>query len=45
LGSFSVMHSFTNDGDGAEPTGNLVHDTKGAIYGGTAYGPVFKIVP
>ncbi len=44
-GSFTVLHSFANTGDGAAPTGNLVHDSKGAIYGGTQYGPVFKIVP
>ncbi len=44
-GSFNVVHSFTNTGDGAQPTGNLVLDSAGAIYGGTAYGPVFKITP
>jgi uncharacterized repeat protein (TIGR03803 family) len=44
-GKFTLLHSFTNSGDGAQPTGNLVHDAAGAIYGGTAYGTVFKIVP
>jgi uncharacterized repeat protein (TIGR03803 family) len=44
-GTFTLLHSFTNTGDGAQPTGNLVHDAAGAIYGGTAYGTAFKIVP
>lgn len=44
-GKFSVVHSFTGGADGAQPTGNLVRDAAGAVYGGTAYGPVFKIVP
>ena len=44
-GKFTVLHSFANTGDGAVPQGGLVHDSKGAIYGGTEYGPVFKIVP
>jgi uncharacterized repeat protein (TIGR03803 family) len=44
-GGFSVIYSFTGGTDGAQPTGNLVHDSHGAIYGGTAYGTVFKIVP
>jgi uncharacterized repeat protein (TIGR03803 family) len=44
-GAFTVVHSFSNSGDGAQPTGNLVRDSTGAVYGGTAYGPVFKITP
>jgi uncharacterized repeat protein (TIGR03803 family) len=44
-GTFTLLYSFTNTGDGALPTGNLVHDATGAIYGGTAAGTVFKIVP
>jgi uncharacterized repeat protein (TIGR03803 family) len=44
-GSFSVVHTFADNGDGAEPTGNLVQNNHGTIFGGTAYGAVFKIVP
>ncbi len=44
-GAFTVVHSFTNTGDGAQPTGNLVQDSQAALYGGTATGQVFKIVP
>jgi uncharacterized repeat protein (TIGR03803 family) len=44
-GQFTVVHSFTNSGDGADPTGNLVQSADGAIYGGTSFGTVFKIVP
>jgi uncharacterized repeat protein (TIGR03803 family) len=44
-GGFSVVHTFANNSDGAEPTGNLVNDGYGMIYGGTASGTVFKIVP
>lgn len=45
LGVFTVVHNFTNSGDGAVPTGNLVQGANGAIYGGTSFGTVFKIVP
>jgi uncharacterized repeat protein (TIGR03803 family) len=44
-GAFTVVHSFANGSDGAAPTGNLVRDSAGAIYGGTASGPVFRITP
>lgn len=44
-GRFTVMHAFSGGSDGGNPTGALVHDTSGAIYGGTGYGTVFKIVP
>jgi uncharacterized repeat protein (TIGR03803 family) len=43
-GAFSVVHSFAGGTDGAQPTGNLVRGSSG-IYGGTATGAVFKIVP
>jgi len=42
-GKFSVEHDFTGGADGANPTGSLVHDASGAIYGATASGTVFKI--
>ena len=44
-GAFSVVHSFTGMADGQQPTGNLVQDSQGALYGGTGTGQVFKIVP
>lgn len=44
-GAFTVLHSFTGGSDGAVPTGNLVQDAKGVIFGGTDYGSVFKIKP
>jgi uncharacterized repeat protein (TIGR03803 family) len=44
-GAFAVIHSFSNSGDGAQPTGNLVRTSTGVIYGGTAYGTVFQITP
>lgn len=44
-GAFSVVHMFANSGDGAGPTGNLVRDGLGNIYGGTANGVVFKVAP
>ena len=44
-GQFATVHNFTNSGDGAVPTGNLVQGADGAIYGGTSFGTVFKIVP
>ncbi len=44
-GAFAVVHSFANGGDGEQPTGNLVQDSQGALYGGTGTGQVFKIVP
>jgi uncharacterized repeat protein (TIGR03803 family) len=42
-GRFQVEHSFTGGADGGSPTGSLVNDTSGAIYGGTRSGTVFKI--
>jgi uncharacterized repeat protein (TIGR03803 family) len=44
-GTFSVVHAFANGTDGAGPTGTLAQDGTGALYGGTATGQVFKIVP
>ena len=44
-GAFSVVHAFSNGKDGATPTGSLVHDASGALYGGTATGVVYRIVP
>ena len=44
-GQSTVVHTFTDNGDGAVPTGNLVQDTGSAIYGGTSDGTVFKVVP
>ena len=44
-GAFTVLHGFANMGDGEQPTGNLVQDSQGALYGGTGTGQVFKIVP
>ena len=44
-GGFSVVHAFANRGDGVQPTGNLVSDGQGVIYGGTGSGSVFKITP
>jgi uncharacterized repeat protein (TIGR03803 family) len=44
-GAFSLVHSFSNTGDGAQPTGNLVRDGAGVIYGGTNAGSVFAINP
>jgi uncharacterized repeat protein (TIGR03803 family) len=42
-GKFSVIHAFTGQTDGAYPTGNLVRDNDGALYGGTTSGQVFRI--
>lgn len=44
-GAFTVVHSFTDTGDGEQPTGNLVQDSQTSLYGGTGTGQVFKIVP
>jgi uncharacterized repeat protein (TIGR03803 family) len=42
-GTFEVVHFFTNHTDGKLPTGSLVHDASGAIYGGTQTGTIFRI--
>ena len=44
-GTLTVLHAFTGASDGANPTGNLAIDPAGALYGGTATGQIFKIVP
>jgi uncharacterized repeat protein (TIGR03803 family) len=44
-GKFTVLHAFTNGTDGRTPTGMLVHDGNGVIYGGTASGQIFSITP
>ena len=44
-GGFKAVYVFTGKSDGSHPTGNLVHDSSGAIYGGTESGTIFKIVP
>jgi uncharacterized repeat protein (TIGR03803 family) len=44
-GQFTVVHTFTDSGDGSVPTGNLVQGTNGTIYGGTSFGTVFEVVP
>lgn len=43
-GAFEVVHSFTGGTDGANPTGSLVSNAEGAIFGATQTGTVFKIV-
>jgi uncharacterized repeat protein (TIGR03803 family) len=44
-GTFTVLWAFANGSDGANPTGPIVHDTFGNIYGGTATGQIFEITP
>jgi uncharacterized repeat protein (TIGR03803 family) len=44
-GAFTMVYAFTGKSDGSNPTGNLVHDSSGTIYGGTQTGTIFKIVP
>jgi uncharacterized repeat protein (TIGR03803 family) len=44
-GKFTVLHSFTGGSDGGQPSGNLVQDAAGTLFGGTALGPVFELVP
>ena len=44
-GVFSVIHTFTGGSDGYGPTGTLAHDSKGAIYGATSAGTVYKVMP
>jgi uncharacterized repeat protein (TIGR03803 family) len=44
-GKFKVLHSFTGGSDGGQPTGNLVRDAAGTVFGGTDFGPVFALEP
>ena len=46
----SVLYKFTGGADGAAPTGQLVFDTKGNLYGianggGAGYGTVYELTP
>lgn len=51
LGNETVLHSFTNVPDGANPYAGLVMDKAGNLYGTTeyggsyGYGTVFKLAP
>jgi len=38
--SKTTLHSFGNGSDGVQPSGNLVLDPKGNLYGATAYGGI-----
>jgi uncharacterized repeat protein (TIGR03803 family) len=47
-GNETIMHTFTGGADGGAPTGKLVRDSAGNLfgvtfYGGTGYGVVFKV--
>lgn len=44
-GAFSVVHSFAGGSDGGTPTGNLIVDSVGQIFGGTALGTIFRYKP
>jgi len=50
-GKETVLHTFTGGADGANPSGRLIQDAAGNLYGGTngggafGRGVVFKIVP
>jgi uncharacterized repeat protein (TIGR03803 family) len=44
-GTLTVMHAFSGGYDGNYPTGPLVHDAAGNIYGGTVSGQIFEITP
>jgi uncharacterized repeat protein (TIGR03803 family) len=44
-GGFKVVYSFAGGSLGGKPTGGLVHDGVGNLYGGTSTGQVFKLVP
>jgi uncharacterized repeat protein (TIGR03803 family) len=44
-GTLTVMHAFSGGYDGTYPTGPLVHDAAGNIYGGTVSGQIFEITP
>jgi uncharacterized repeat protein (TIGR03803 family) len=47
-GTQTVLHTFTAGSDGANPTGRLIRDSQGNLYGtafagGSGYGTVFKL--
>jgi uncharacterized repeat protein (TIGR03803 family) len=44
-GVFTVLRTFYYGPEGGGPTGTLAHDSKGAIYGGTSAGTVYKYAP
>jgi uncharacterized repeat protein (TIGR03803 family) len=51
-GTFTVLHSFTDDSDGGGPLAGVIRDAAGNLYGTTNYGPggsgvgtVFKLNP
>ena len=50
-GTETILHSFASDGDGYHPTGGLIADNLGNLYGTTYYGgehrrgAVFKLAP
>ena len=49
-GNETVLHTFTGGSDGAIPTGDLVQDRTGNLYGtaavgGIGYGVVFRVTP
>lgn len=50
-GTFTILHSFTNQPDGDDPMGNVVFDTQGNLYttteegGTTTNGVVIKVAP
>ena len=44
-GTFTVLHAFANGADGGGPTGSLVRNAGGVIFGGTQSGQVFRITP
>ncbi len=44
-GAFTVSRTFYYGPEGGGPTGTLAHDSRGAIYGGTSAGTVYKYTP
>src|SRR5579863_1815539 len=38
-GTFTVLHSFTDDSDGGGPLAGVIRDAAGNLYGTTNYGP------
>jgi len=43
--TLNVLHSFKGDKDGLDPAGALIIDKRGALYGTTYAGTVFKEAP
>ena len=49
-GKFTVLYSFTGGADGATPTGSVIFDSNGNLYGvgsggGNGYGIIYEITP